>query len=221
MSTTFLGSPLIGELLADPTTFKERGRAYQLLEEYFAGLPIDTLRPLLAHESVLVRHAAVWVASELGQEACVLLDDVVQLIASDDRFLTYHALELTVVCAIGKHVDRFIHVPLVLESSDDVIQVLTMRLLARADQTQLEAGARLTETMGSIGEVHRRGLSLLANCQSRDPEDVRRMLLEDDSVARMYGAIAARRLHKASPELLQMAAELSDINVSRFAREAA
>lgn len=222
MNTTFPGNPLIGELLADPAAFKQRGRAYQLLEEYFEGLPMDTLRPLLAHKDILVKHAAVWVASELGHQACTLLDEVTPLIASDDRFLSYHALEVTIVCAIGDYVDRFIRVPQALESNDDVIRSLAMRLLTRADQTQLEAAARLaeTETIGSSSDVHRRGLSLLSTCESRDPDDVRRMLLEDDSIARMYGAIAAKRLRQRCPELLRMAAALSDASVSRFAEEA-
>jgi hypothetical protein len=60
MNTAYLGNPLIGELLADPAAFQERGRAYQLLEEYFAGLPVQTLRPLLQHTDTLVKYAAVW-----------------------------------------------------------------------------------------------------------------------------------------------------------------
>jgi hypothetical protein len=221
MNTGYLGNPLIGELLADPAVFKERGRAYQLLEEYFAGLPVQTLRPLLQHTDTLVKYAAVWVASELGQQASTVLDDIVPLVDSDDRFLSYHALEIIVACAIGNLADRFIGIPRALESRDDVIRVLAMRLLTRAHPTQLEAAAGLADRITGCKDVHRCGLLLLARCESGDHEGVRRMLSDDNPVAQMYGAIAANRLGENSPELLQAAAELADPSISRFAREAA
>jgi len=221
MSTTFLGNALIAELLADPVAFKERGRAYQLLEEYFAGLPVETLRPLLNHENTYVRHAAVWVTEELGQQASSLLDDAIPLITSEDRFLSYHGLEIAIACAVGKYADRFLHVALALDSADDVIRALAMRLATRADVAQLQAAARAAESNSKVNDVHRRGLSLLASCELRGAEDVRQMLLQSDAVARMYGAIAAKRLRRNQPELLQLAAGLSDPNISRFANEAA
>jgi hypothetical protein len=220
MNTAYLGNPLIGELLADPAAFKEHGRAYQLLEEYFSGLAVETLRPLLRHENTLVRHAAVFVASELGQEASPLLDDVVPLIESDDRFVSYHALEVTVVCATGPLADRFIAIPRALESRDDVVRVLAMRLLTRADPTQLEAAAARADQIAINKEVHSRGLLMLAGSASRDPRDVRLMLSDKHPIARMYGAVAAKRLREKSPDLLQFAAELPDISISRFAHEA-
>lgn len=55
MNIAYLSNPLIGELLADPAGFKERGRPYQLLEEYFAGLSVETLRPLLRHDDMLAK----------------------------------------------------------------------------------------------------------------------------------------------------------------------
>lgn len=220
MTTPFLGNPLIAELLADPAAFKERGRAYQLLEEYFAGLSLDTLRPLLAHDSILVKHAAVWVASELGRQSCAVLDDVIKLLAEDDRYLSYHALELTAVCADGAQVDRFIHIPRALESRDEVIRTLAMRLLARADVGQLKAGRRFAASGGLDTHAHKEGLSMLAAWQFRESDDARRMLLDDDPVARRYGAVAAKLLRHRCPELLELAARLPDSDVRRFATEA-
>jgi len=219
MTTFFLGNPLVAELLADPAAFKERGRAYQLLDEYFAGLSVDTLRPLLTHADTLVRHAAVWVASELGQQACTLLDDVITLIQDEDRFLSYHALEVTAVCADGEYLNRFIHIPRALESRDEVIRTLAMRLLTRADEAQLAAGHRQAASIGLSADVHKEGLLMLATCRLCNPDDVRHMLLKDEPVARMYGVIAAKHLQQRHPELLQLAAELPDSDVRRFAAE--
>ena len=63
-----LGSKLIHELLTDSAKFNEEGRSYQLLKEYFDEFPLETLRPLLSNNDPLVRRAAVWIVSELGEE---------------------------------------------------------------------------------------------------------------------------------------------------------
>ena len=73
---------LIQELHADPRGFADGGRAYQLLQMYFKGAPLDTLRPPLRSEDFLIQREAVWVASELGIQAFPLLDDVLRLIDS-------------------------------------------------------------------------------------------------------------------------------------------
>jgi HEAT repeat protein len=220
MTTFFLGNPIIAELLANPAAFKERGRAYELLEEYFAGLSIDTLRPLLAHSDILVRHAAVFVASELGQQSCTLLDDVIALLKDEDRYLSYHALEVVAVCADGAQVDRFVHIPRALESHDEVIRTLAMRLLRRADVAQLVAGHRLAASIRLNAGSHKDGLLMLADWQSHQPDDVRRMLLDEDPVARRYGVVGAKHMRYTCPELLQLAADLPDSDVRRFATEA-
>ncbi|HPF25542.1 MAG TPA: hypothetical protein P5528_02850 [Steroidobacteraceae bacterium] len=221
MSTAFLGNPLIAELLDDPARFKQEGHAYQLLEEYFSGFPVETLRPLMRHENGLVRHAALWVASELGEQACVLLGDAIPLIASDDRFESYHALEIAAVCAVGDQVERFVAVVAGLESSDGVIRGLTMRLMSRADAAQLRAAAAAAVGDTRLAEVHKRGLELLAIGDTVDPNAIKRFLTSEDGVARSYGAIAAKRLSNKYPELLEVAASLPDTSVSKFAGDAA
>lgn len=219
MNTDFQDNPLVSELLENPLAFKERGRAYQLLQEYFAGLPVSTLRPLLHHDDNLVKHAAVWIASELGDQACDLLDDVIPLMNSGDRFLCYHTLEIAVVCAIGARADRFCVIPQALESRDDVIQGLAMRLLTRAESTQLEAAVHCVDRIPSNKALHKRGLSLLVGYKPPEPSDVARMLQHDEVILRMYGAIAVKRRGMRSPELLQRAAMLTDKSIARFVHE--
>lgn len=220
MNTTFLGNALIAELLSDPEAFKQRGRAYQLLDEYFSGLPVETLRPLLSHQNVYVQHAAVWVASELGAQAAPVLDDSLPMITSDDRFLSYHALEIAIVCAVGDLCDRFVRVPVALESSDDVIRRLAMRLMSRADAAQLEAAAKAAEQNG-LSETHRTGMKLLAAGDTAGVDDIKEMLASDSALARSYGAVAAKRLAGKHPTLLDIAAGLDDPHIARFVREAA
>ena len=48
---------LIQEMLADPIQFEAEGRANDLLQYYFDGFPLDTLRPLLQSSDVVFRGA--------------------------------------------------------------------------------------------------------------------------------------------------------------------
>jgi hypothetical protein len=218
MTARSAGYSLITDLLDRPEEFHEQGRAYDLLQEYFAGLPVGTLRPLVRHENELVRRAAIWILSELGAGASSLLDEVVPLITSRDRYLAYHALEIAIVCAIGERVDRFAAITRGLEHDDEVIRVLTMRLLSNADQTQLEAGHVQAATSG-LAEAHRLGLERLSRQTSLEPDAVTGMLAAGDPLLRRYGAIAARRLMGRFPELMAAAAASPDADVGRFARE--
>jgi hypothetical protein len=210
---------LISELLADPAGFREQGKTFALLEEYFEGLALDTLRSLLRHEDGEVQKAAVWIASELGSQACDLLDDVVPLIARGDRYVTYHALGVVAVCASGDQVGHYILIPQALESRDDVVRLVAMELLARASTERLQAAAHLVGQLGGDADAHRRGLLLLAN-GSGDPSEVRTALRDGDSLSRMYGAVAAQRLVGIHPELLEMAAVSTDPNVRQFVEDA-
>jgi hypothetical protein len=55
--------------------------------------------------------------------------------------------------------------------------------------------------------------------QSIQPEEVEHMIFDNSPVARMYGAIAAKRLCEKNPELLHMAVDIPDEDVRRFALE--
>jgi hypothetical protein len=122
------GEQLIRELLTNPRVFSKDGRAYDLLQAYFAGLPLETLRPLLRDDDLLVRRAAAFVAEELGIQAQSLIDDILPLLASGDRYLQYHAMEALAVCSQGEQAAAFKHVARGLENDDDVLRFRAMEL---------------------------------------------------------------------------------------------
>jgi hypothetical protein len=216
MNVTFLGHALVGELLADPRRFTERGRAYDLLQHYFHGYPATTLRPLLASEDLLVRRAAAWIASELGSQACSLTQQIIPLVYSCDRHLKYYALQVLIVCSAQGDGKEFVHVAGCLESDDETIRVLAMRLVANANETQLEAAA----SSSALGEKHRAGLAALSKNDSLNKERVQLLLADDEALTRRYGAVAARRLLKQAPQLIAIAAASQDEDISRFAKQA-
>lgn len=211
---------LLRDLHEDPGLFHERGRAYQLLQEYFQGLPLETLRPLLTNGDPLIRRAGVWIASELGHEATDLLEEAISLVDDGDRYVRYHALEIVMVCSDAENVGGFVHVVRSLDCDDDVIRQLAMRLVANASKAQIEAAARFFERQDVAGASYKTGLLSLLELDQRFPDRVIKMIDDPtDRLIRKFGAILGKRLFPMLPQLIQHASLISDGDVCRFARE--
>lgn len=204
---------LIEELLADPSGFADRGRAYQLLQAYFSGAPLETLRPLLRSADAHVRRAAAFVVSELGVKACPVLDDVLSLMNSGDRYLTFHAMESTALCATGERSKEFFHIVGKLEDPDEVLRSLSMFLMSNAAASQL--GAALTLAERSRHNAHEEGLRVLIDASASD-EAVLTLVHSDQPLRRRYGAVAAARLYELRPQLLKNAEATEDRDVDSF-----
>lgn len=211
MTSGVVREKLIDELLAEPGRFFERGRAYQLLQTYFEDPKVDSLRPLLRHVDPMVQRAAVFVASELGAAGRQLLDDVLPLASTEDRYLRYHALEVLAVCADGDYADRFLPVIRALESNDDAVRRLAMRLMANADISQVQRGLGLMRV--SADEVHAEGLRLLLQGKRAQNRSIAAMLDNRNPLLRRYGAIAAKQRAQQSPELIEKAEASEDADV--------
>jgi hypothetical protein len=210
------GERLINDLLVDPSKFDEDGRAYALLQSYFTGLPLDTLRPLLRSEDVFVQRAASFIASELGRRASSLVDDIVPLVTSTDRNVQWYAMEALAVCSEGEHVGKFAYLVRMLESADGALRRLAMRLMANADVSQIEATRRFLETCGGSRQAHQQALLTLVAGSRVDPLVVTTMMKDADAVVRRYGAIAARRLVREYPNLMLEARASDDPDLRNF-----
>lgn len=213
------GERLLAELLADPRKFDDAGRAYDLLQSYFAGFPLETLRPLLQSQDEFIQRSAAFIASELGSQARSLVDDIVGLLASADLQVRYYAMEVLTVCCEGDQAEKFAHVARMLESEEEVLRALAMRLVSNADVSQLEAAARHFETSSSYDRSHALGLRSLALQASNVPSLVTEMIGSADPLTRRYGAIAAGRLHSEYPQLLMEVGRSEDADLQRFAHE--
>jgi len=213
------GERLIQELLVNPKKFNKLGKAYDLLQEYFNGMPLETLRELLKNSNEEVKHAGVWIASELGKNASEIVDDVIPLASVTDRYIKYHALETIMVCSFEERSEDFLHVIHALNSGDRIIRVLAMRLLSNASELQLQAGIRIFEGIASSDKSHSQGLSTLLNQDINDSEVLRKMIDDSNPITRKYGVIAAKRFIKNFPNLITYAASSSDIDVNKFSNE--
>jgi hypothetical protein len=210
------GKRLIRELLDDPVSFTEEGRAYALLEAYFDGFELNTLSALLRHDNLLVQRAAVFVAAELGLTVCEILDDVLPLASSGDRRVAYHAIEVLAVCCRDGAATGFAEVVRLLGSEDEIIRGLAMRVVAGADVSQLDA-ARLA-LLGSPATEgrHTKGLALLL--RAVDPAVILEHIRGDDPLLRRYAAIAAWRRSRDAPSLIAEVAISEDAELQAFWR---
>ncbi|MGN6398458.1 MAG: hypothetical protein ACTHMI_23000, partial [Mucilaginibacter sp.] len=64
------GEQLIQDLLLNPASFFDRGQSFHLLQEYFKGMTLETLIPLLQSQDRIVQRTAIWIVSELASQAC-------------------------------------------------------------------------------------------------------------------------------------------------------
>lgn len=210
------GERLIKDLLADPHRFDDDGKAYALLLLYFKGLPVETLRPLLRSEDVAVQRSAAFVASELGNASRRLVDDIIPLLSSTDRHVSWYAMEVLTVCCKGEHTEKFAHVARMLESGDDALRGLAMRLVSNADVSQLEGARRYFDAPDSCHRTHVIALHTLVTAHRVEPAVVTAMMHDADPLIRRYGAIAAKRVLKEFPHLITEAGSSDDSDLRKF-----
>jgi hypothetical protein len=209
------GQRLIDDLLADPPGFDASSRGHDLLKAYFAGLPLETLRPLLKSDDVHVQRVAAFVASELGIQARSLVDDVIPLLSSGNRYLQYLALEVLAVCGEGERAREFAHVVRALESDDEVLRARAMRLLCNAHAAQLEAAQRAFDASDPRQRTHGDALRALAAGNRVEPGVVLAMIHDANPLVPRYGAIAAKRLQEF-PNLMAEVAVSDDADLGKF-----
>lgn len=148
---------LIQQLLDDPQTFSEKGSANELLKEYFRGLPIGTLGPLLESKELLVKKAAIWIASELDKKTSPLLNKVIPYLDENEIYLRFYALETVFLCSVEENIKYFIHVVRALEDESDAIRVHAMKLISNASVSQIESAINEISNFDNA-EDHRIGL---------------------------------------------------------------
>jgi hypothetical protein len=213
---TIDATEMIDELLDNPQKFNDDGRAYQLLQLYFRGAPIDTLRPLLAHEEPLVRRAALFVTSELGSAAGALSEVVAVLIGSGDRYESYHSIEIVSVCARDERVYLFAHVVKALGHNDPVIRSLAVRMILRAEESQLSGALQALLVAGNGSELYPRGLAMLLEVDERSTEEVASWVRAEESVARTFGVLAVCRRSVRDDGLVELVSTSADVKLREY-----
>ncbi|MES2789348.1 MAG: hypothetical protein V4719_06980 [Planctomycetota bacterium] len=220
INTTTKALQLIRELLSDPVDFENRGRGNELLQFYGDGISLDSLLPLLSHHHVSVRGTAMFVAAELGVRGRPLVDAIAPLVDDSDSHIAWDAMESIFLCTTDTFMERFVVVVKQLGNSSRPLRHLAMRLISKADLAQLLGARSRCEELGEDALVHAKCLQILIDSESGEGRNVREMLDSNIELVRLYGAIAANRLYRMHPELLEYAASNSNQDVGMFATEA-
>jgi len=212
------GKQLIESLLRDPGQFAEDSGVNQLLEEYLNGLSVETLRPLLRHKDPWVYSAAVAITSEMSANASCLIDDIVPLVKDDNLWVRSDALKSVMMFTFYVNFDRFIHIIAALEQDlDNRSQI--MRMVSNANEGQLSAALYNFEFKTQYEQQHKAGLSfLLQDRQSVSDLKVTQMILSDEPIVRIYGAIAMRRFFRFSLDYVKQFLSSDDEYVRVFAQ---
>lgn len=214
------GFRLIEELKNDPEKFRKGGeKSYSLLEEYFKGFPIDTLRQLFYSENKTIRQIAIWITSELGEkENTDLMKEIAMLMNDDDTYIRYQALQIVAHYANGEYFDDFIRVFSFLEDSNQKIRTLVMYILSVLSGQRIHKAYRYLENKEIYNNSHKKGLLSLINVHVLTPSEITQMINSDDAITRKYGIIAAAKLYKKFPQILNEAVNAKDSDVKEFAK---
>lgn len=214
------GEQLIHDLLLNPASFFDRGQSFHLLQEYFKGMTLETLIPLLQSQDRIVQRTAIWIVSELASQACSLISFVVPLVKSEDLYVKCYALECIILCSVGDNSREIIHIINGINDSDQFIRIRAMHLLSNADESQLKTGAEMVEILKTTDyKVHQDGLGNLSRAFQLSDQEVMKILYDDYHLTQKYGVMIARKNYERRPNLLKHALTSINSDVKEFARQ--
>ncbi|MED7929032.1 hypothetical protein SMD20_32620 [Nonomuraea sp. LP-02] len=214
---TQTGDDLIARVLAHANDDDVLGpAANDLLEEVFAGYPVDNLRRLLRSDEEKVVRTAAWLLSELGELAAPLADELPALLASPLRQVRFFAVE-AVLNAGDTDGPLAARALALVRDGDDAVRWKVISFLAAAETEQLAAGAEALED-AELKELTEWLVRL--DTEEVDPREVVARLEGGDRTARMFAAAAAARLSdEEDTNLLAHAATAEDEEIRSFALE--
>ncbi len=201
------GDELVRRLLAG----EDYDIAGDLLSAFYHGFPVSNLRLLLRSVDDNAVKSGVWIASELGEKAAPLIEDLSRLLNHPLVYVRFFALDTILLCASGAHsVEIARSVALVLDP-DSGVQWKAMRFVSRATEEQLSAG------LNSLDNPLKDRVRWLLSVDQ--PDEIVAALNSADDLVRVFGVVAAARSCDQDSTPLAFAASSSDSVISSFAEE--
>ncbi|AWV89438.1 HEAT repeat domain-containing protein [Bradymonas sediminis] len=206
---------LTRRLESSPQRFFESGAWSALLEQYFNGYPVETLRPWLASDDYYVRKSALCIASELGIEAALLVEDILPVFASTDPELVYYALDIAI---IGSHLcpEALVEIAHTMDSENEFLRRRAMVLLSTKRPKYLVPALEALQAHEPDGE-HAKGLLSLVNASQLSVETARSFILSARPLLRRYGALIAVHKEESRSGLLKLLEASDDGDLRYFA----
>ena len=202
-------------LLAEVAVGADDTVASQLLNEFFSGYPVERLRELLRSRNEATAKVGTWIASELGQRAAPLMDDLARLLVHSSRYVRFFALDSILAGATAEHGEALAGAVRLIEDQDEAVRWKALNFLARAGYDQLAA------SVSSLHDGHLAGLVewLLEIDRTCNTAFVTERIQDGSNLRRMFAAVAAVRLAAYDQSPLSHVAASSDEEISSFARE--
>lgn len=213
------GLRLIEKLKKDTEKFGGEDQ-YQLLEEYFHGLSIETLHDLLCYEDKLIRKIALWIISELESiTAKDFLEEAAAQMNDDDPIICYYSCEIVAYYGTDKYMDDFMRVFDFFEHSNAKIRTLSMFNISRLNDSRIKEAYAYLVNNKILSDSHEKGLLSLIHINTLTASDITAMLHSDDSVIRKYGVIAASKVYEKYPEIIKDSVNSEDSDVQNYSND--
>jgi hypothetical protein len=208
------GRELITHLQENP----EDGAAYnELLSKFFRGFPVAFLGELLGQPHDAITAGALFIAEELGSGAFPVIDDIISHTANANPRIRSSAF--AAVCRVCKGEGKaLVHVCRGVLDSDPHCRKTAMLLMMRVPDVWLKGALGMIGNAGVDRDI-REGLTGLLREPSQDPSAVQALILDQCPLIRRFGVIAAGRMGKLYPHLLEMAAKSEDADIAMCATE--
>ena len=212
------GLRLIEKLKKDTEEFGGEDQ-YQLLEEYFHGLSIETLHDLLCYEDKLIRKIALWIISELGEATAEdFLEEAASQMNDDDPLICYYSSEMVACYGTDKYMDNFMRIFDFFEHSNAKIRTLSMYNISKLTDSRIKEAYAYSVSNKILSDSHEKGLLSLMHIDTLTASDITAMLHSDDSVIRKYGVIAASKVYEKYPEIINESVTSEDLDVQDYAK---
>jgi len=209
------GEKLIDELISDPKEFNEKLKGYDLLQEYFKGLSIGTLVPLLKSSYVGVYRTAISITSELGEKTCSeLLKHIIEVL-DKEQDLTYrsYALSCIFLGTYSKNREYFTIIIDELNSQHDNMIIHVMNLISKANRDQLSAAVKTIESKNNL-----EGLRAILNYEDLNSNEIEGMIHNKTARLQFYGAIMARKVYHRDSSPAKIGIKSSNKVVQTFSK---
>lgn len=208
MPSSRRGDELLEQVLAGAND----ATANELLSAFFRGYPVEQLRPLLVSDSVDAAKVGAWIASELGEIARPLVDDLVRLLTHESKYVRFFAVDSLLLAAGRDRGDAVAAAIGCIADSASAVRWKTMEFLSRAERTQLVAALPYVQD----SELE----DLLRQLIWQNAEAVRVQLAGQAALPRRFAvATAGRMALDGNPTILEKAKKHSSSEVAQFAED--
>lgn len=209
------GEILINQIMAEGDDGR---RSTELLSQFFGGFPLENLVPLLrSHDEATVK-VGTYIAEELGAQARPLIPELTPLLGHSSKAVRYDVITAILNAATVEHGEAIARAIMLVNDPEQAVRKNALDFLARADREQLTA-ALLCLGDDEIAAELRWLLEIEEPPRSKENDtQIESRLDSTDRLKRRFAGIAAARMYRRNPDLLDRLVANTDEELCKFAQ---